>query len=225
MGSKNTSVFAIYRDRLGVDEATATLRGAGFRHTDISALLQENQGTKDFGHERHTKAPEGAATGGMIGGIVGGVLGWLIGAGALAIPTLDRLAAAGPVVAALAGVGALGAVAAIIGGIVGLGMPEYEARRYQGRIKKGGILVSVHCDSDDWQKRAKELLRLTGAENIGTETESGADFSVSDRPLPRARSVGEPLSRPDLSRVDLSRPDFSRPDEVIRAETQTYRQS
>ncbi len=199
MSSKNTAVFGIYNDRPGVEEAVDTLRAAGFRTTDISVLFQENQGTKDFAHEKNTKAPEGAAVGGVAGGIAGGVLGWLTGIGALAIPGLGPLIAAGPIVAALAGVGAVGAVGGLIGGLAGLGVPEYEAKRYMGRIKQGGILLSLHCDNDDWVKRGKELLRQTGAEDIGSAGESGADFSVSDVPMPRSRraAYADPLSGPD----------------------------
>ncbi len=195
----NISVFGIYPDRVSVEEAVEALRAAGFRGTDISVLFQDNQGTKDFAHEKNTKAPEGATAGGIVGGISGGVLGWLTGIGALAIPGLGPLVAAGPIVAALAGVGAAGAVGGIIGGLVGMGVPEYEAKRFEGRIKQGGVLMSVHCDSDDWVKRAKELLRRTGAEGVASTTESGADYYVSDKPMPRVRRAGysDPLSGPD----------------------------
>ncbi len=195
----NISVFGIYPDRVSVEEAVEALRASGFRGTDISVLFQDNQGTKDFAHEKNTKAPEGATAGGIVGGISGGVLGWLTGIGALAIPGLGPLVAAGPIVAALAGVGAAGAVGGIIGGLVGMGVPEYEAKRFEGRIKQGGVLMSVHCDNDDWVKRAKELLRRTGAEGVDSTTESGADYLVSDKPMPRVRRAGysDPLSGPD----------------------------
>jgi hypothetical protein len=203
MAGKNTSVFGIYRDRPGVEEAVDALRAAGFRGTDISVLFQENQGTKDFAHEKNTKAPEGATAGGIAGGIAGGVLGWLTGIGLLAIPGLGPLIAAGPIVAALAGVGAVGAVGGIIGALAGLGVPEYEARRFEGRIKQGGVLLSVHCDNDDWVKRAKEMLRQTGAEDIGSAGESGADFSVSDKPMLRTRRAvgGDPALESDETTV------------------------
>jgi hypothetical protein len=200
MANKNKAVFGIYPDRTHVEEAVDALRTAGFRGEDISVLFQENQGTKDFAHEKNTKAPEGATTGGIVGGISGGVLGWLTGIGALAIPGLGPLIAAGPIVAALAGVGAMGAVGGIIGGLAGLGVPEYEAKRFEGRIKQGGALMSVHCDDDHWVKRAKELLRQTGAESIDSESESSADYYVSDKPMLRVRragSVSDPLSGPD----------------------------
>jgi hypothetical protein len=199
MAGKNTSVFGIYPDRVSVEEAVDALRAAGFRNTDISVLFQENQGTKDFAHEKNTKAPEGATTGGILGGISGGVLGWLTGIGVLAIPGLGPLIAAGPIVAALAGVGAVGAVGGMIGGLAGMGVPEYEAKRFEGRIKQGGILMSVHCDNDDWVKRARDLLRQTGAESVDYTGESSGDFFVSDRPMPRVRraAYADPLSGPD----------------------------
>jgi hypothetical protein len=199
MADKNKSVFGIYPDRVSVEEAVEALRAAGFRGTDIAVLFQENQGTKDFAHEKGTKAPEGATAGGIVGGISGGVLGWLTGIGALAIPGLGPLIAAGPIVAALAGVGAVGAVGGIIGALAGMGVPEYEAKRFEGRIKQGGVLMSVHCDSDDWVKRARSLLQQTGAEGIDWTTESSADFFVSDKPMPRVRRAAyvDPLSGPD----------------------------
>ncbi len=199
--AKNHSVFGMYPDRISVEEAVEALRAAGFRGTDISVLFQDNQGTKDFAHEKNTKAPEGATTGGIVGGISGGVLGWLTGIGALASPGLGPLIAAGPIVAALAGVGAMGAVGGIIGGLAGMGVPEYEAIRFEGRIKQGGVLMSVHCDDAHWVKRAKEVMRNTGAEGVDSTSESSADYFVSDKPLPRVHRAGagfaDPLSGPD----------------------------
>jgi len=199
MANKNNSVFGIYPDRLSVEEAIEALRAAGFRGPDISVLFQENQGTKDLAHEKNTKAPEGATAGGIVGGISGGVVGWLTGIRALAIPGLGPLIAAGPIVAALAGVGAVGAVGGIVGALAGMGMPEYEAKRFAGRIKQGGVLMSVHCDNPDWIKRARDLLRQTGAAGIDYRAESSADFFVSDKPMPRVRHAGfsDPLSGPD----------------------------
>jgi hypothetical protein len=185
MANKNTAVFGIYRDRVSVEEAVDNMRAAGFRNTDISVLFPDNQGTKDFAHEKHTKAPEGAAAGAGSGALIGGTLGWLVGIGALAIPGIGPFVAAGPIVAALAGVGAGGALGGIVGALVGMGIPEYEAKRYEGRIKSGGILLSVHCDNDDWVKRAKQMLLQTGAEDIASAGEAKADFSSSDKPLPR----------------------------------------
>jgi len=197
--SKNRSVFGVYPDRPAVEDAIDALRAAGFRSADISVLFQENQGTKDFAHKKNTKVPEGATAGGIFGGITGGVLGWLTSVGLLAIPGLSPLVVAGPILSALAGAGAMGAVGGIIGGLAGLGVPEYEAKRFEGRIKQGCVLMSVHCDNDDWVKRARNLLRQTGAEDIDWARESSADFQVSDKPMLRVRraSSGDPLSVPD----------------------------
>jgi len=194
MAGKNTSVFGIFHDRCGVEEATDTLRAAGFRSTDISVLFQENPGTKDMAHEKKTKAPEGAAVGAIVGGIAGAVLGWLIAAGFLTVPGSATLVETGTLLATLAGVGALGTLGLLVGASAGAAVPEYEARRFAGRIKQAGPLLSVHCDNGDWAKRAKDLLRQTGGESIGSAGESAADFSVSDKPLPRLRRpvMGEP---------------------------------
>src|ERR1700738_1228459 len=171
MSSKNTAVFGIYPDRNAVEEGVEHLRRAGFRSTDISVLFPENKGTKDFAHEKNTKAPEGATSGVVAGGLAGGVLGWLTGIGALAIPGLGPFIAAGPIVAALAGAGAVGTLGGIIGALVGMGIPEYEACRYEGRIREGGVLLSVHCNSSEEISRAKDLLKQTGAEDIASAGE------------------------------------------------------
>jgi hypothetical protein len=195
MAAKNTSVFGVYHDRPGVEEAVNVLCAAGFRGADISVLFQENQGTKDFAHIKSTKSPEGAVVGAGVGGIIGAVLAWLVSTGTMTIPSLDVLATAGPVVAALAGLGALGAVGAVLGALVGLSIPEYEAKRFLGRRKHGGALMSVHCDNHDWAKRARDILRQTGADDIAEASEAGADFSVSDKPMQRTRKAinAEPL--------------------------------
>ena len=190
MAGKNTAVFGIYSSRPAVEEAVEHLRMAGFRSTDISVLFPENQGTKDFAHEKNTKAPEGATTGMISGGIAGGVLGWLTGIGALAIPGLGPFIAAGPIVAALAGAGAVGTVGGMIGALVGMGIPEYEAKRYEGRIRDGGVLLSIHCDNSDWVKRAKEILRDTGAQDIASAGEKTGDFANADKPMPRVKGAG-----------------------------------
>jgi hypothetical protein len=189
MAGKNTAVFGIFATRAGAEEAVDSLRRAGFRNTDISALFPDNAGTKDFAHEKNTKAPEGATTGATSGVVVGGVLGWLAGIGMLAIPGIGPLLAAGPIVAALAGAGAVGVAGGIVGALVGLGIPEYEAKRYEGRVKHGGILLSVHCDDEAWVKRAEEVLKHTGAEDVASAGEAHADFAKSDKPLPRTRTA------------------------------------
>jgi hypothetical protein len=149
-------------------------------------LFPENVGTKDFAHKKETKAPEGTAAGATTGAVIGGGLGWLAGIGALAIPGLGPFIAAGPIMAALAGVGVGGAVGGITGALIGMGIPEYEAKRYEGRVKDGGILLSVHSDNSEWTKRAKEILERTGAQDISSSGEASADFSKSDRPMRRA---------------------------------------
>ena len=190
MAGKNTSVFGIYPNYSGVEGGVEALKEAGFRNTDISVLFPENVGTKDFAHEKHTKAPEGATAGAGTGAVVGGAMGWRVGIGALAIPGLGPFIAAGPIMAALAGAGVGGAVGGLTGALIGMGIPEYEAKRYEGRIKSGGILLSVHTDSSEWTKKAKQILENTGAEDISSAGESSADFAESDRPLPRTGTAG-----------------------------------
>lgn len=180
--SKNIAAFGIYPDQVHVSEAVDTLKAAGFRNTDISVLFPENVGTKDFAMEHHTKAPEGATTGAASGAVIGGALGWLAGIGALAIPGIGPFVAAGPIVAMLSGIGAGGVVGGITGALVGMGIPEYEAVRYEGRIKRGGILLSVHCDDSDWVRKAKDILVRTGADDIATTSEAKADFAATDKP-------------------------------------------
>lgn len=186
MAGKNTAVFGIYPDYASVENGVDALKAAGYRNTDISVLFPENVGTKDFAHKKETKAPEGAATGAGAGALIGGGLGWLAGIGALAIPGLGPFIAAGPIMAALAGVGVGGAVGGLAGALVGMGIPEYEAKRYEGRVKSGGILLSVHSDNSEWTKRAKEILEQTGAQDISSTGEASADFSKTDKPMQRA---------------------------------------
>jgi hypothetical protein len=190
MAGKNTAVFGIYRDRQQAEQAVDALRSAGFRNSDVSALLPDNVGTKDFAHEKNTKAPEAATAGGASGAVLGGALGWLAGIGALAIPGLGPFIAAGPIMGTLAGAGAGGAVGGLIGALVGMGIPEYEAKRYEGRVRDGGILLSVHCDSSEWVSRAKDILKRTGGQDVSSTGEASADFEKSDKPRPRTRTGG-----------------------------------
>jgi Protein of unknown function (DUF3341) len=171
MAGKNTAVFGIYPAYTSVEAGVEALKAAGFRNTDISVLFPENAGTKDFAHEKGTKAPEGASAGAGTGAIVGGGLGWLAGIGALAIPGLGPFIAAGPIMAALAGAGVGGAVGGITGALIGMGIPEYEAKRYESRLNKGGVLLSVHCNTSEEVKRAKKLMEGTGAEDISSTSE------------------------------------------------------
>ena len=186
MAGKNTAVFGIYKNRLDVEQAVDALRANGFRSTDISVLFPENEGTKDFAHEKATKAPEGTATGAGTGAIVGGTLGWLVGIGALAIPGVGPLIAAGPIVAALTGVGVGGAIGGLSGALIGMGIPEYEAKRYEGRVKEGGLLLSVHSDNSDWTRKAKNILERTGADDVSSTGETKGDFANTDKPMRRA---------------------------------------
>jgi hypothetical protein len=187
--SANTAVYGLYKNRSGVEQAVETLKKGDFRNTDISVLFPDNEGSKDFAIDKGTKAPEGAVAGGGSGALVGGALGWLAGIGQLAIPGIGPFVAAGPIMATLAGVGVGGAVGSIVGALVGMGMPEYEAKRYEGRIKEGGILLSVHCDSSEWVKRAEQLLKDTGADDIASAGEATADFLVSDKSRGRERGT------------------------------------
>ncbi len=184
--SKNIAVFGIFKNRMDIESAIDELRLGNFRAADISVLLPENIGNKDLAHEKASKAPEGAATGGASGAILGGTLGWLVGIGALAIPGLGPFIAAGPIMAALAGAGAGAAVGGVTGGMIGMGIPEYEAKRYEGRIRDGGLLLSVHCDSDEWKERAKKILERCGGEDIASTSEASADFAATDKPVNRS---------------------------------------
>jgi hypothetical protein len=185
MAGKNTAVYGIYQTRSHVENAVDTLLENGYRNEDISVLMPQNEGTKDFAAEKNTKAPEGATAGAGTGVVVGGTLGLLAGIGALAIPGLGPFIAAGPIMGALAGAGTGGVVGGAIGALVGMGIPEYEAKRYEGMIREGKILLSVHCDNSDWVKRAKDILERTGAKDISSAGEANADYGESDKPKVR----------------------------------------
>jgi hypothetical protein len=175
--AKDTAVFGIYPDRRSLEAGVDALRANGFRNADVSVIVPDRDATtKDLAHEINTKAPEGATTGAAAGAAVGGVLGWLIGMGALVIPGIGPLVAAGPIVAALAGIGAAGATGGLIGALVGAGIPEVEAKRYEGRIREGGILCSVHCDDGEWARKAKEILETSGARDVVSTAEATADY-------------------------------------------------
>jgi hypothetical protein len=189
MAGKNTVVYGICKSRSTAEDIVDRLISNGFRSEDISALMQDNVGTKDFAHEKATKAPEGTTTGAVTGGVVGGTLGLLAGVGALAIPGLGPFIAAGPIMATLAGIGSGGVVGGLIGALVGMGIPEYEAKRYEGRIKEGGILVSVHCDNSEWVGKAKDIMKQGGAEDISSAGEASADYAETDKPLRRGTAT------------------------------------
>jgi len=179
MAGKNTAVFGIYTGRSSVETAVEALKAPGFSNSDVSVLFPENQGTKDFAHEKNTKAPEGATTGAGTGALLGGGLGWLAGIGALAIPGLGPFIAAGPIMAALAGAGVGGAVGGLTGALIGMGIPEYEAKRYEGRVKDGGILLSVHSNSSEETKKTKEILERTGAQDVSSTGEASGDQTAA----------------------------------------------
>src|SRR6202158_1609305 len=183
--NKKTAVFGIYSSRAAVEHATDTLVTSGFSSSAISVLLPENLGGREIGTEKATKAPEGATTGASSGAVIGGTLGLLAGIGVLAIPGVGPFIAAGPIMGALAGLGVGGAVGGLIGALVGMGIPEYEAKRYEGHIKAGGVLISVHCDTSEEITRAKDLLKHTGAQDIASSSEASAD-------IPAAAEVAAP---------------------------------
>lgn len=193
MAGKNTSVFAIFTDRVQTEVAVDALKAGGFYSSDVSVLFPDQTGTRDFAHEKNTKAPEGAATGVTSGVVIGGALGWLAGIGSLAIPGVGPLIAAGPIMAALAGAGVGGTVGGITGALIGMGIPEFEAKRYEGVVKDGGILVSVHSDSSDETKRAKEILEKAGGRDISSAGESSTNVVKRAEP---------PLRKPGVSPMD-----------------------
>jgi len=182
--NKNLVVYGIFENRPQVEMAVMYLRERGFRNSDVSVLFSDTTSSKEFAHVNETKAPEGATIGAGSGAVIGGTLGWLVGIGALAIPAVGPLIAAGPIMAALAGTGIGGAVGGITGGLIGLGIPEYEAKRFEGLIKKGGILLSVHCDDKEWVKKAEDLLKETGAKDISSAGEASADIEVDEHNNP-----------------------------------------
>ena len=187
MSGKKVGVFGIYPTLTSVENATDALMRAGFMNGDISILMPESLGgPKDMGTEKSTKAPEGAAAGVTAGGVIGGTLGVLAGIGLLAIPGLGPFIAAGPIMAGLAGLGVGGAVGGLTGALVGMGIPEFEAKRYEGRLQKGGILLSVHCDTSEEIKRAKAVMKTTAAEDISSTGEASVDTKQGDRDAAKA---------------------------------------
>jgi len=160
------AVFGIAKNESQAIAIGDDLRAAGFTGNDVSVLFPDKQSSRDFAHEQHTKAPEGAATGASGGAILGGALGWMVGIGALAIPGLGPFIAAGPIMAALAGAAGGAAAGGLTGALIGMGIPEYEAKRYQGKVKDGNILLSVHTEDSKERDRAKKILENGGAEDI-----------------------------------------------------------
>jgi hypothetical protein len=166
------SVFCISTSRQQADHIVGQLKSANFSNNDISVLFPDKGTTRDFAHETHTKAPEGVATGAGTGGVIGGALGWVAGIGALAIPGVGPFIAAGPIIAALSGAAVGAAVGGIAGGLIGLGIPEIEAKRYEGKIKEGNILISVHTENSEEITLAKDIFTKAGAQDICTTVEA-----------------------------------------------------
>jgi len=172
LGTKNISVFGIFAGKTSVEAAVDRLKMAGFKSSDVSVLMADSTSTREFAHEKNTKAPEGAVAGVGTGAVIGGTLGWLAGIGALAIPGVGPLIAAGPLMGLLAGLGVGGAVGGIAGALIGLGIPEYEAKRFEGLVKEGNILLSVHADDRTWANKAKEILKEAGGKEIASAGEA-----------------------------------------------------
>jgi hypothetical protein len=181
MAGKKTAVFGIFASVGQAERAVDALVVEDFSHSDVSVLLPDNESTREFAHEKHTKAPEGTTTGVVAGGAIGGTLGLLAGIGAIAIPGVGPFIAAGPIMGTLSGLGLGGTVGGIVGALVGMGVPEYEAKRYQDRIKNGGVLLSVHCDTSEEITRAKDVLKRMGAENVASAGEEAVSASSSGR--------------------------------------------
>jgi hypothetical protein len=207
MAARNIAVFGIYTDQMSAGEGADALQRIGFRNTDTSILVPDNIGTKDFGHVRHNKALQGAAIGTLLGILAGCCAGWLVATGRLNdVAWLTQFAAQvsswGMLGAILSGAGAGSVLGLLIGALAGAAATEYEAVRYEGRTRRGGVLLSVHCDNVDWSKRAKDILKQTGAKDIGLKGEAKADFGASEKPLPRTRTVML-VTKPDLQAREL----------------------
>jgi hypothetical protein len=200
--SKN-SVFCIANSRLQADQIVDQLKDARFSNSDISALFADRDSGHDFAHEKHTKAPEGAVTGAGTGGVIGGALGWIAGIGVLAIPGVGPFIAAGPIIAALSGAAIGATVGGITGGLIGLGIPEIEAKRYEGKLKQGNILISVHTESSEEIARAKEIFDHAGAEDICTVANSSTQ-KLSDGQMDN----GYPTSDQAYSAEEAARRDY-----------------
>jgi hypothetical protein len=170
----NRSVFCIARSEEQAVQIVEDARAAGFSGNDISVLFPDKGTSRDFAHEQHTKAPEGAAIGAGTGGLLGGVTGWLVGIGTLAIPGLGPFVAAGPIMAALGGAAAGAAAGGLTGALIGMGIPEFEAKRYEGKVREGNILISVHTDDRDKANRVKDIFKRAGADDIAAAGEAAA---------------------------------------------------
>jgi outer membrane lipoprotein SlyB len=191
MAKKSVVCIATSRDQAVV--IVNRLKAANFSNEDISVLFSDTEATRTFAHEKNTKAPEGAVAGAGSGGVLGGALGWLAGIGTLAIPGVGPFIAAGPILAAASGAAVGAAVGGIAGGLIGLGIPEYEAKVYEGKVREGNVLLSVHTENSSQIDLAKKIFEEAGAQSISTAGEE----SVGDRPrAPRSQAVGGTYARP-----------------------------
>jgi len=195
MAGKNTAVFGIVPSLTQAEQVVDALVSVGFRSDDVSLLAPDQKSTKELATEKNTKAPEGVTTGATTGGAIGGTLGLLAGIGALAIPGLGPFIAAGPIMGALAGMGAGAATGGLIGALVGMGIPEYEAKRYEGRVKGGGVLISVHCDDSECVSRAKDALKRHGVQDVSSAGEKAVSSSGVSTDEP-SRSSGLDYNKP-----------------------------
>jgi len=189
--AKNTAVLGIYSSRSSVEGAIDSLRAYGIHASDIYVLFSGNAGSKELTVEKSNNALEGTEACVGSGAVVGGNLGWLVGVGGLAIAGVGRVDTADPILEALAGLGAGRAFGGIAGRMIGVGIPVYEAKRYGGQIRKGGLLLSVHSDKTEWTRKAKEILQRTGGEDISTTGEASSDDTKSDQPVPCMHAGGE----------------------------------
>lgn len=176
------AVMCIVQDRHQADAIVVQLQAAGFSNNDISVLFPDKEGTKDFAHEHNTKAPEGAVAGAGAGGVLGGTLGLLAGIGALAIPGLGPFIAAGPLLAALSGAAAGATLGGVAGALVGMGIPEIEAKRYEGKIKGGNLLLSVHTETSDEIARAEKIFKAAKADDICSTSEASIPKTTGHQP-------------------------------------------
>jgi hypothetical protein len=171
----NKVVYGLFETRAALETAVGRLKAEGFSSSDISALLPTAEGSKEFAHQKDTKAPEGASAGAAGGAVLGGALGWLAGIGTLAIPGLGPFVAAGPILATLGGAGIGGALGGIAGALLGMGIPEYEAKRFESSVKEGGMLLSVHAGQGEWIEKAKTIFKECGAHDISSTSEEKGD--------------------------------------------------
>jgi hypothetical protein len=222
MSSKNVAVFGIYATPSTAEAAVDHLLANGFTNSAISVLLPDDESTRAFAHQKSTKAPEGTTTGAVTGGVIGGTLGLLAGIGALAIPGVGPLIAAGPIMATLAGAGAGGAVGGLVGALVGMGIPEYEAKRYEGAVKGGGTLLSVHCDTSEQIDAAKVSLKNTGARDISSSSEAGSKDTAGGRGTFGNIAEGQKLSSRTPDRA-IDREKVLEQNDVVTADRTTTR--